>query len=42
LVKIKKSLSKEYLKQIWEIASYDKESLDKEDFYVALRLIAYA
>lgn len=30
------------LKEIWVIASTNGEYLDKEEFYVALRLIAYA
>jgi epidermal growth factor receptor substrate 15 len=36
-------LPKEKLKEIWMMASYTSQAfLTKEEFYVALRLIAYA
>lgn len=35
-------LPKEVLREIWLIASNDNETLDRDEFYVALRLIAYA
>lgn len=35
-------LPKEVLREIWLIASTDNEYLDRDEFYVALRLIAYA
>lgn len=35
-------LSREILRKIWLIASSDNETLDRDEFYVCLRLIAYA
>ncbi|KRX11082.1 hypothetical protein PPERSA_05191 [Pseudocohnilembus persalinus] len=39
---MRSGVSKEILRQIWDIASYNGEYLDRDEFYVALRLIAYA
>ena len=35
-------LPKPQLKEIWEIASFNGETLDRDEFYVALKLISYA
>jgi hypothetical protein len=35
-------LSVEVLKNIWQMASFNGEYLGRDEFYVALRLIAYA
>lgn len=39
---MRSGVDKGVLRNIWEIASYNGEYLDRDEFYVALRLIAYA
>lgn len=39
---MKSGLSKEILKKIWDLSSTNGEFLDRDEFYVALKLISYA